>query len=371
MFWHDFCFMNGSSKSKGEAFMKIKSLLYSFSLVVLMTGSAFAAELPKVTILATGGTIAGAAPSSTQLTDYKAGELTAQQLIDAVPSISSIAQVSAEQIANTGSGNLTFEHWLKLAKRANELLASDACDGIVVTHGTDTLEETAYFLNLVVKSDKPVVLVGAMRPATAISADGPLNLLNAVGVAGSPESCGKGVLVVMNGQINAAREVTKTNTLSVETFKTPDFGMLGYVIDYKPVFYRAPVRKHTKDTEFDVSKLTTLPRVDIAYQTLGGDVEMHKASVSSGAQGLVEAGSGCGSLSNVSRAVLTEASKKGLIVVRSSRTGSGMVTPSSRDAEPGFLTADNLNPQKARVLLMLALTVTKDKAEIQRMFATY
>ena len=154
MFWHDFCFMNGSSKSKGEAFMKIKSLLYSFSLVVLMTGSAFAAELPKVTILATGGTIAGAAPSSTQLTDYKAGELTAQQLIDAVPSISSIAQVSAEQIANTGSGNLTFEHWLKLAKRANELLASDACDGIVVTHGTDTLEETAYFLNLVVKSDK-------------------------------------------------------------------------------------------------------------------------------------------------------------------------------------------------------------------------
>lgn len=365
-----FAFWKVTMETK-ETAMRITSFILSLSFIGLLAGTGFAGELPHVTILATGGTIAGAAPSSTQLTDYDAGKLTAQQLIDAVPSISTLAQISAEQIANKASGNLTFDDWLTLARRANQLLSTDDCDGIVITHGTDTLEETAYFLNLVVKSDKPVVLVGAMRPATAVSADGPLNLMNAVGVAGAEESRGKGVLVVMNGQINAAREVTKTNTLSVETFKTPDFGMLGYVIDYKPVFYRTPVRKHTRDTEFDVSGLKTLPRVDIVYQTLGGDAAMHASSVSSGAEGLIEAGTGCGSLSQVSRDVLTEASKKGLVVVRSSRTGSGMVTPSTKDAEPGFLTADNLNPQKARILLTLALTVTKDKNEIRRMFATY
>ncbi len=349
----------------------IQSSLFAFALSLLFTFPADAANLPKVTILATGGTIAGTAASNTQLTDYKAGELTAQQLIDAVPSISSIAEVKAEQIANVASGSLRFSDWLKLAKRANEILATSECDGIVVTHGTDTLEETAYFLNLVVKSDKPIVLVGAMRPATAISADGPLNLLNAVGVAGSPEARGKGALVVMNGQINAAREVTKTNTLAVETFKTPDFGFLGYVMDYKPVFYRTTTRKHTKGTEFDISKLTSLPRVDIVYQSLDADEAMHKAAVSSGAEGIIQAGTGCGSLSDLSLGILTDAVKKGLVIMRSSRVGSGEVTPKGKYDDVGIMHTDNLNPQKARILLTLALTLTKDPKEIQRIFATY
>lgn len=349
----------------------LKRILFTFALSTSLLFQAHAADLPNVTILATGGTIAGSASTSTNLTDYKAGSLTAQQLIDAVPALVDIANVNAEQIANVGSNNLKFSDWLTLAKRINTLLASDDCDGIVVTHGTDTTEETAYFLNLVVKSEKPVVVVGAMLPATAISADGPLNLLNAVGVAGSKDSIGKGVMIVLNGQIVSGREGTKTNTLAKETFKVHDLGMLGYVINFKPVFYRELTRLHTKDTEFDVSELDTLPRVDILYQYLEVSADMYQAVVDSKPAGIITAGTGNGSLFDPTRAVLKEAAEDGIVVVRSSRVGSGVITPSAKDAEYGFLTSDNLNPQKARILLTLALTKTNDIEEIREMFAKY
>jgi L-asparaginase len=326
--------------------------------------------LPKVTILATGGTIAGSGTSSTQLTGYKPGELTAEQLIAAVPNLKDFAGISAEQIANIGSYDMTVGIWLRLAKRINELLAGDT-DGIVVTHGTDTQEETAYFLNLTVKSPKPVVTVGAMRPATAISADGPLNLLQAVAVAGSKEARGKGALLVMNGEINGAREVTKTNTLQPETFRSNDLGFLGYVVNNKPVFYRGSLRGHTAASEFDVRGLASLPKVEILYTYVDAGSDALNGILAGNPAGIVVAGMGNGSLFGAQCKILTEAAKKGVVVVRSSRTGTGMVTRVPADDEAGFVTADSLNAQKARILLMLALTKTKDVKEIQRMFDTY
>ena len=321
--------------------------------------------------MATGGTIAGSAASSTQLTGYQAGALTAEQLISAVPSLKDFAEIRAEQISSIASGNISIEIWLKIANRINELLAQKDTDGIVITHGTDTMEETAYFLNLVVKSNKPVVLVGSMRPATAISADGPLNLLQAVSVAGSKEAMGRGVLVILNGEINAAREVTKTSTTQPETFRSHDLGYLGYIINNKPVFYRQTLRKHTAETEFDVSKLTTLPKVEIVYNYVAPSLDALNGIVAGKPAGIVSAGTGNGSLFDGYREVLTKAGQSGIVVVRSSRVGTGVVTPDAKDAPGNFVVADNLNPQKARILLMVALTKTKDPKEIQRIFQTY
>lgn len=232
--------------------------------LALIAGAASAADLPDVRILATGGTIAGVAASNTQVTNYKPGQLTIETLIKAVPAMTEVAQVSGEQIANIGSESMTDAILLKLARRCNELLADPNVTGIVITHGTDTLEETAYFLNLTVHSDKPVVLVGAMRPATAISADGPLNLLNAVKVAVDPASKGRGVLVSMNDEINGGRDVTKTYTTNVDTFKSPIFGALGIMAEGKPLYYRLPSKAHTTKSEFDVSKLEALRMRDLS-----------------------------------------------------------------------------------------------------------
>ncbi|MDR3358734.1 MAG: type II asparaginase [Desulfovibrio sp.] len=345
---------------------------WSFVFAVLASFPVSAAEtLPQVTILATGGTIAGSGGSATQLTGYKPGDLTAEQLIAAVPGLKNFADIKAEQIANIGSYDMSTEVWLKLAKRINALL-SGKTDGIVVTHGTDTQEETAYFLNLTVKSDKPVVTVGAMRPATAISADGPLNLLQAVSVAGSRNARGKGVFLVMNGEINGAREVTKTNTLQPETFRSNDLGFLGYVVNNKPVFYRGSLRRHTKASEFDVSRLTALPKVEILYTYVDAGVDVVKNIIATNPDGIVVAGMGNGSIATSQLAVLKEAAQKGIVIARSSRTGTGMVTPDPNKGDNvGFVTTDSLNPQKARVLLMLALTKTKNPKEIQRMFDVY
>lgn len=340
-------------------------------LVLRATPAVAAGGLPGVVILATGGTIAGKAASAMQLTGYKPGELTAGELIAAAPGISDFARISAEQIANIGSPNITVEIWLKLAARINELLASTDVAGIVVTHGTDTIEETGYFLNLVVKSDKPVVLVGAMRPATAVSADGPLNLIQAVAVASSPDARGRGVLVVLNGEINGARDVTKTSATQVETFRSHDFGFLGYVVNNRPEFHRQSTRRHTVSSEFDISGLTNLPLVDILYGYVDPSMRALEAVLESGLAGLIIAGTGNGSLTAQYRARLAEASKKGLAVMRGSRTGSGVVTYDPRDDEPGFMFSGSLNPQKARILLMLALTKTRDRAEIQRIFSEY
>ena len=211
-------------------------------------------RLPLVWVLSTGGTISGKGSSSTSLTEYKAGSLLGQDLVNAVPEIQQYARVKVEQIANVGSPDITIEHWMTLAKRINRIFAEDPeVAGVVVTHGTNTLEETAYFLNLTVKHDRPVVVVGSMRPATAISADGPLNLLNAIRAAASSEARGKGVLIVMNDEINAARDATKTNTFRVETFRASDLGYLGYVDADKVVFYRASTKRHTVNSEFDIS----------------------------------------------------------------------------------------------------------------------
>jgi L-asparaginase len=272
------------------------------------------------------------------------------------------------------SENMNNESWLKLAKRVNAVLARDDVDGIVITHGTDTIEETAYFLNLVTKSRKPVVIVGAMRPSTALSADGPINLYNATLLAGSEEAVGRGVLVALNDQINGARDVTKTNTSTPDTFRSPELGFLGYIQDNRPHFYRQTTRRHTVDTEFDVSALDALPAVDIVY----GYANMNRipidAFVAAGDQGLVHAGTGDGSIARPAvEPALVEARGKGVIIVRASRVGNGIVARNGEadDDKLDFVVADNLNPQKARILLMLALTKTRDTKEIQRMFYTY
>lgn len=349
-----------------------------FLVIVCLAFPAMAADakkdsskLPKVLILATGGTIAGQAASSSNLTGYKAGVLTPEQLIGAVPALADHAQISAEQIASIASGNITKQIWLQIANRINDAFAKGEADGVVITHGTDTLEETAYFLQLAVKSDKPVVLVGAMRPASAISADGPLNLLQAVAVAGSPEAKGKGVFIVMNGEINCAREVTKTSTTSVETFKSNDLGFMGYVINTKPYFYRLSARKHTANSEFDVAKLTDLPNVEIVYSYIQPNLDMIKALVASKPDGIVVAGTGSGSMYGGYDEILGEASKAGIPVVCASRVGTGPVSLYPQYQKLNFISADNLNPQKARILLMMALTKTKDFQEITRIFSEY
>ena len=326
---------------------------------------------PNVVILATGGTIAGSAAGSTNA-QYDAGQLGVDILIKAVPEIQDIANIKGEQVANISSNNMTNEIWLKLAKRVNELLKSGDADGIVITHGTDTLEETAYFLNLVVKSDKPVVLVGAMRSATSMSADGPLNLYNAVSVAADKSSAGNGVLVVLNDEIHAAREVTKTNTSSVDTFKSRNTGQIGRVY-YGKVFYTAKnLKKHTKNSVFDVSKLDTLPRVDIVYSHANdyGDIVEHLVKM--GSKGIVHAGTGNGSIHNDVMVTLKAAQDSGVRVVRSSIVGGGFIDPSKKmDYDGKFILGSDLNPQKARILLMLGLTKTDDVKELQKYFREY
>lgn len=335
-------------------------------------GVACAADLPAVKILATGGTIAGTAASNTQLTGYQAGALAIQTLIDAVPAVKSVADVSGEQIVKISSNNMNDVTLLKLARRCNELLADPKVSGIVITHGTDTLEETAYFLNLTVHSDKPVVLVGAMRPATAISADGPLNLLNAVKVAVSPEARGKGTLIVMNDEIEAARDVTKSNTTNVDTFQSPRLGALGFISAGVPQFFRASTKRHTAASEFDVSKLDTLPRVDIIYSHVNDDGVMANAAVAAGAKGIIHAGTGNGSVADPTDVALEAAVKKGVTVVRAARVGSGVTTHSvPKWTEHGYLLSNTLSPQKARILLQLALTQTSDPKKIQQYFNEY
>ena len=330
-------------------------------------------RLPNVTILATGGTIAGTGSTSTTTVGYTAATVGVQTLIKAVPELAKVANVTGEQVFQIASENMGNEHWLTLSKRVNVLLAQDNVDGIVITHGTDTMEETAYFLNLVVKSRKPVVLVGAMRPSTALSADGPINLYNAVMLAGTPEAVGKGVMVAMNDQIHGARDVTKTNTSTPDAFKTTELGMLGYFQGNRAFFYHQPIRKHTVDTEFDISALNALPQVDIAYGYANVGPTVVEALTAAGARGLIHAGVGDGSLAAKVLPALKAARAKGVIIVRASRVGQGILARNgeANDDALDFVAADTLNPQKARILLMLALTRTQDTRAIQRMFYTY
>ncbi|EFU9819888.1 type II asparaginase, partial [Campylobacter jejuni] len=310
----------------------------------------------RIAILGTGGTIAGFIDSTIATTGYTAGAIDIDVLIKAVPQIRDLADISWEQIANIDSSNMCDEIWLRLAKKIAKLFA-EGIDGVVITHGTDTMEETAYFLNLTIKSDKPVVLVGAMRPSTAISADGPKNLYNAVALVANKEAKNKGVMVAINDKILSARGVVKTHSLNVDAFSSPDFGDLGYIVDGKVFFYNNVTKAHTKNAPFDVSKLTSLPKVDILYSySNDGSGVAAKALFEHGTKGIVVAGSGAGSIHKNQKDVLKELLKKGLKVVVSSRVVAGCVAVSDSDEKLGFISAEDLNPQKARVLLMLALT---------------
>ncbi|KDA26307.1 L-asparaginase [Campylobacter jejuni 30318] len=325
----------------------------------------------RIAILGTGGTIAGFIDSTIATTGYAAGAIDIDVLIKAVPQIRDLADISWEQIANIDSSNMCDEIWLRLAKKIAKLFA-EGIDGVVITHGTDTMEETAYFLNLTIKSDKPVVLVGAMRPSTAISADGPKNLYNAVALVANKEAKNKGVMVAINDKILSARGVVKTHSLNVDAFSSPDFGDLGYIVDGKVFFYSNVTKAHTKNAPFDVSKLTSLPKVDILYSySNDGSGVAAKALFEHGTKGIVVAGSGAGSIHKNQKDVLKELLKKGLKVVVSSRVVAGCVAVSDSDEKLGFISAEDLNPQKARVLLILALTKTSDPKKIQEYFLKY
>src|SRR5580704_16235663 len=326
----------------------LSSLLVFLVLVCELTA---AAGKPNVVILATGGTIAGAAASGTQA-GYTSGAVTIDAMIAAVPGITDLANIKGEQISNVGSQDISFDIMLTLAKRINQLLATPQVDGIVVTHGTDTMEETAFFLNLVVKSDKPVVMVGSMRPSTAVSADGPLNLYNAVGVAIDPNARGRGVLVVMNDWIHGAHSLTKTSTTDIQTFMSPLRGIVGVSSYGKNDFYNTPSWKHTSDSEFDITNVDKLPRVDIIYAYEDMSADLIDASVANGAKGIVIAGVGNGNMNKSSLEAAARAVKKGTVVVRSSRVVTGTVgrNVEVNDDEMGFLASDELNPQKSRIL---------------------
>src|SRR6266436_6105810 len=259
-------------------------------------------ELPLVWVLSTGGTIAGTGASSTNVAEYKGGTILGEDLVKAVPEIKQFANVKVQQIINIRSPDVKLENLLTLANGINGIFANDpSVAGVVVTHGTNTLEETAYFLNLTIKHERPVILVGSMRPATAISADGPLNLLNAIRTAIAPEARAKGVLVVMNDEINGARDVTKTNTYRVETFRSPDLGYLGYVDEDKASFYRASTKRHTVNSELDVSHIAEFPKVDILYSYVEPNVATIGALLGNGVKGIVFAGTGAGGLSDLER----------------------------------------------------------------------
>ena len=352
-------------------------ILVSTALLLLVAVNAFAqAARPIVYVLSTGGTIAGQGSSSTDLSNYKPGSILGEQLVKAVPQIAQLAEVRVEQIVNVNSSDITIENWLTLARRINAIVRdTPAVAGFVITSGTNTLEETAYFMNLTVRSDKPVVLVGSMRPSTAISADGPLNLLNAIRTAISPDAKGKGTLIVLNDEINAARDTTKTNTLRVETFKSPELGILGYIDEDKVSFYRATTKRHTANSEFDITNTTTLPKVTILYSYIDPDASMIQAAIKGGAKGIVFAGTGNGALSVMEETVLKEVSSMPAAsrpaLVRSSRVGNGRVIATAEYDALGIVPSDTLNPQKARILLMLALSKTSDPKELRRIFSEY
>lgn len=342
------------------------------ALAVACAPSAYAKA--KIKILATGGTIAGAQSSSAEV-GYKSGSFSVDDLIKAVPQLKDLADLSGEQLANIGSQTMNHEVWLKLAKRCNELLQSDDTDGIVITHGTDTMEETAYFLSLVVKSDKPVVLVGSMRPATAISADGPANLYNAVALAASPEARGRGPLVVLNDEIHYAREVQKMNSTALNTFQSPNRGRAGVMNVGTIHFFSKNTTRHTTQSEFSVDNVAVgdLPRVDIIYSYANFGPDVVDFLVKQGSKGIVLAGVGDGNSTDAVIAALADAAKKGVAVVRCTRTGSGLVVRNVEvdDDKMGFIAGMELSPQKARILLMLGLMKTSEPVKLQQMFMEY
>ncbi|MBI3965030.1 MAG: asparaginase [Chloroflexi bacterium] len=330
---------------------------------------------PRIAVIGTGGSIAFEGRSRLDLAEYSEWGriLQIDELLALVPEVNEIARVEGHPFRTLRSTAVRPEDWLELNGLIHQLLSEpEPPAGIVITHGTNSIEETAYFLHLTVKSETPVVVVGAQRPPTGVSADAQLNLINAVRLAAAPEARGKGVLVMLNDEISSAREVTKSATYRLETFRTHDLGFLGYVdADGAVAFYRAPTRAHTLATEFDARGRSALPRVDVVYSYAGADGVMIDALVRHGVAGIVSAGQGAGMATPAEVESYRAARAAGILVVQASRVGSGRVVWRQKLREAGFVAGDNLNPQKARILAMLALTVSSDPVEVQRMFDRY
>ena len=330
-------------------------------------------KLSNVVVLATGGTIAGAGASAANSATYQAAKVGIEQLIAGIPELSQLANVRGEQVMQIASESITNDNLLQLGRRVAELADSKDVDGIVITHGTDTLEETAYFLNLVEKTDKPIIVVGSMRPGTAMSADGMLNLYNAVAVASSKDARGKGVLVTMNDEIQSGRDVSKMINIKTEAFKSA-WGPLGMVVEGKSYWFRLPAKRHTMDSEFDIKTIKSLPDVDIAYSYGNVSDTAYKALAQSGAKAIIHAGTGNGSVSSRVVPALQALRKDGVQIIRSSHVNAGgfvLRNAEQPDDKYDWVVANDLNPQKARILAMVALTKTNDSKEPQRMFWEY
>lgn len=344
----------------------------AISLFVASSAGARAAEKPTVVILATGGTIAGSAASSTDA-GYQSGAVGVDILIQAVPDLKKVANVRGEQIASIGSQDMNDEVWLKLAKRTNELLAMPDVAGVAITHGTDTLEETSYFLHVVVHSDKPVVMTGSMRPSTAMSADGPLNIYNAVAIAADPTARGRGVLVTVDDDVHSAHDVVKTHTTDVGTFSSGEAGLVGATLFGDTTWYRSPVQVHSAKSELGIGDGKSLPRVDIIYAHANMSPDLILAAAKNGAKGIVIAGVGDGNMTAPALEAVKKVVGQGVVVVRSSRVNGGIIRRNieTNDDEMGTVASMELNPAKARVLLQLALIKTKDVKQIQDYFNRY
>lgn len=318
--------------------------------------------LPRVIVLSTGGTIAGTSPSSTDTTHYKAGQRSGNELVQAVPEIAPVADITVEQIVNVSSPNMTQDLLLEISRAASRHLADDTVSGVVITHGTSTMEESALFMELTVSSDKPVVFVGSMRPGTAISADGPFNLLQAVALAASKDARGRGTMMVLNDRIGSALYTTKTNTLSLDTFKAYEQGYLGVFLGIKPVFFYTPATVPGMP-KFDISRMGALPRIAIVYSHLDEDPTLLDYMIEGGAKGIVVAGTGNSSISKPLEEKIARIMQAGIPVVRASHVGAGFVSEKNEGIGSGFY-----NPQKARILLSLAVAAGASEETIRRYF---
>ena len=330
-------------------------------------------SLPRIAIIGTGGTISSLGASSLDVLDYPdfGQKLSCEKLLERFPEVRLVADPLPITLRQVGSTDIGPKDWIELRALIHRIAREEPeVAGFVIPHGTATIEETAFFLNLTLATTQPVVLVGAQRPASALGTDAGMNLVSALRVAGSAEARGKGVLVVLNDEIHPARDVVKTSTYRLQTFRSVDFGALGHVDGDGVHFFRAPLRAHMPDTPYAALDLTTLPRVDIIYSYAGADGALVDAAVAAGARGLVSAGFAPGSPTPEQRAAFERAAKSAVVVVQCSRA-SGRVAPRRRLRETGIVAGEDFTPQKARILLMLALLTTTEIAGIQQAFQTY
>ena len=352
--------------------LKIAKLVAGLGLAAMASLAMAQAAKPNVVILATGGTIAGAGASALNSATYAAAKVGVDKLIAGLPELATVANVRGEQVFQVASESLTNDNLLTLAKRVSALAKQSDVDGIVITHGTDTVEETAYFLTLVERTSKPIVMVASMRPGTALSADGALNLFDAVAVAGSKDAVGKGVLLTMNDTIESGRDVSKNINIKTNAFSS-QWGPLGMIVEGKNYWFRAPVKRHTMTSEFDIDTITALPNVGIAMGYEGVEPTAIEALGKSGVKALIHAGTGNGSVANRIVPYLQKVRADGAIVIRSARVPDGFVLRNAEqpDDKYDWVVSHDLRPQKARILAMVALTKTSDTKELQRIFWEY